>query len=79
MCGNLADPCGATGAAMILLYGLELYVLLGLVTAILFVSFGVTRVLPYPMTLGARLLVLPGAAALWPYVLARWLTSRRAA
>ena len=31
---------------MILLYGLVLYVLLGLVTAILFVSFGVTRVLP---------------------------------
>ena len=57
---------------MILLYGLELYVLLGLITAILFVSFGVTRVLPYPMTLGARLLVLPGAAALWPYVLVRW-------
>jgi hypothetical protein len=64
---------------MILLYGLVLYVLLGLITAILFVSFGVTRVLPHPMTLGARLLVLPGAAALWPYVLARWLTSRRAA
>lgn len=61
---------------MILLYGLELYILLGLVTAVLFVSFGVTRVLPYPMTLGARILVLPGAAALWPYVLARWMKSR---
>jgi hypothetical protein len=31
------------------------------------------------MTLGARILVLPGAAALWPYVLVRWLASRRPA
>ena len=38
-----------------------------------FVAFGVTRVQPAPMSLGARLLILPGAAALWPYVLLRWL------
>ena len=63
---------------MILLYALGLYVLLGIVTAVAFVSFGVTRVLPYSMTIGARILVLPGAAALWPYVLVRWLKSRRA-
>jgi hypothetical protein len=62
---------------MLLLYGLGLYALLGLVTAISFVSFGVTQILPYSMTLGARILVLPGAAALWPYVLVRWLRSRR--
>jgi hypothetical protein len=31
------------------------------------------------MTIGARILVLPGAAALWPYVLVRWLKSRRTA
>ena len=62
---------------MILLYGLGLYALLGLVTAVAFVSVGVTQVLPYSMTIGARILVLPGAAALWPYVLVRWLTSRR--
>ena len=35
------------GIAMILLYGLALYVLAGLVTAILFVIFGVTQVLPH--------------------------------
>lgn len=64
---------------MLLLYGLGLYALLGLVTAVAFVSFGVTQVLPYSMTLGARILVLPGAAALWPYVLVRWLRSCRAA
>jgi len=67
------------GDFMILLYGLGLYALLGLVTAVAFVSFGVTQVLPYSMTIGARILVLPGAAALWPYVLVRWLKSRRAA
>jgi hypothetical protein len=62
-----------------LLYALGLYALLGIVTAVLFVSFGVTHVLPYSMTIGARILVLPGAAALWPYVLVRWLKSRRTA
>ena len=64
---------------IILLYGLELYVLVGVITALAFVTFGVTQVLPYSMTLGARILVLPGAAALWPYVLIRWLKSRSAA
>jgi hypothetical protein len=64
---------------MVLLYVLGLYALLGIVTADAFVSFGVTQVLPYSMTIGARILVLPGAAALWPYVLVRWLKSRRAA
>jgi hypothetical protein len=64
------------GEFMVLLYGLGLYALLGIVTAVAFVSFGVTRVLPYSMTTGARILVLPGAAALWPYVLVRWLKSR---
>jgi hypothetical protein len=27
------------------------------------------------VTTGARILFLPGAAALWPYVLVRWLNS----
>ena len=65
---------------MILLYGLALYALLGIVTAIAFVTFGVSQALPHlaTMTLGARILLLPGAAALWPYVLLRWLKSRGA-
>ena len=62
---------------MILLYALGLYALLGIVTAVAFVRFGVTSVLPYSMTIGARILVLPCAAALWPYVLVRWLKSRK--
>jgi hypothetical protein len=62
---------------MTLLYGLALYALVGLVTAIGFVSFGIARVLPHAatVTLGARILFLPGATVLWPYVLMRWLKS----
>jgi hypothetical protein len=51
----------------------------GIVIAAAFVAFGVTRVLPAPatVTLGARFLLFPGAVALWPYVLIRWLRSSR--
>ena len=63
---------------LILLYSLGLYVAIGVVTAIAFVTFGVTQVTPFSMTLGARILLLPGAIALWPYVLVRWLNSRAA-
>jgi hypothetical protein len=60
--------------SMILLAGVGLYALAGLVTALAFVTFGVTRVLPHPVpvSIGARILLVPGAAALWPYVLMRW-------
>ena len=61
---------------MPVLYGIAAYLALGLTIGLAFVSFGVTQVLPYSMTLGARILVLPGAAALWPYVLLRWLKAR---
>ena len=52
---------------------LALYAAVGVVTALAFVTFGITRVQPTPVSLGARILILPGAAALWPYVLTRWL------
>jgi hypothetical protein len=54
------------------------YAATGLVTAVLFVTLGVTRVLPQPapVTIPARILLIPAAAALWPYVLSRWLKSR---
>jgi hypothetical protein len=63
----------------VLLYGLSLYVIMGLCTAAAFSIFGVTRVLADAMTVtvGARILLLPGVAALWPYVLFRWLASGR--
>ena len=62
---------------MIVLIGLALYVAAGVAVATAFVVFGVTRVLPEPLpvTVGARILLFPGAALLWPYVLFRWLKS----
>ena len=55
--------------------GLALYAAVGLAVGIAFVVTGAGRVLPgtASFTAGARLLILPGAAALWPYVLIRWL------
>ena len=49
----------------------------GVLAALAFASFGVSRVQSAPVSLGARILILPGAAALWPYVLTRWLTAVR--
>lgn len=65
---------------MIFLAAVVLYATLGLITSVAFVTFGVTRVLPHPVpvTVGARILLLPGAAVLWPYVLIRWVKSGRA-
>ncbi len=58
---------------------LVLYAALGVVTALAFVSFGIAQVLqpPVPVTLGARILLLPGCFALWPYILIRWHRARR--
>jgi hypothetical protein len=58
---------------------LALYAAAGVAIGIAFVAFDVTRVLPEPatVTLGARVLLFPGAATLWPYVLVRWLKSSR--
>jgi hypothetical protein len=49
----------------------------GLVAGVAFITFGVTSVQSAPVTVGARVLLLPGATALWPLVLARWLKARR--
>jgi hypothetical protein len=59
---------------MLFLAPIGLYALAGLLTALAFVTTGVTRVLPHPapVTIGARILLIPAAAALWPYVLYRW-------
>jgi hypothetical protein len=57
---------------------LVLYAVAGAVTALAFVSVGVGQVVhpPLPATLGARILWLPGAFALWPYILVRWWKAR---
>lgn len=57
---------------VVLLYGFGLYFVLGLGIAAAFVSIGLSTVVDRPATLPARLLILPGAALLWPYVLWRW-------
>jgi hypothetical protein len=64
---------------MIVLIALALYAAAGVAVAAAFVAFGVGRVLPEPapVTVGARVLIFPGATALWPYVLMRWLKSSR--
>jgi hypothetical protein len=56
-----------------LLNALALYVGIGAAVALAFAAFGVTRVQPASMSLGARLLILPGTIVLWPYVLLRWI------
>ena len=63
---------------MVLIDVLALYAVLGAVIALAFVTFGIARVLPAgtPVTLGARVLLWPGAALLWPYVLLRWVKGR---
>lgn len=64
-----------------LLYAATLYIAAGIAIGIAFVLFGVTRVLehPAPVSVGARILLFPASAALWPLVLTRWLrtTARR--
>lgn len=51
------------------LYGFE-----GLFVALAFVSVGASRLLPQPapVSLGARILLLPGAFLLWPWIALRW-------
>jgi hypothetical protein len=68
-----------TVLAPLLLAAAVLYGVAGVVVALSFVTVGLDAVLPAgtPVTIGARMLFVPGAAALWPIVLRRWLQSRR--
>jgi hypothetical protein len=60
---------------------LELYLACGLVFALAFVTAGAGVVDPVARTgtRGFRVLLVPGSAALWPWLLVRWLGARRAA
>ena len=51
------------------------YTGIGIAFAILFVAVGVSRIDPVAKGagLGFRLLILPGATALWPILLIRWM------
>ena len=61
--------------AELLVDGLAAYGLAGAVFAVAFVRMGIQRVdsVAEHAPLGFRLIVLPGAAALWPLLLVRWL------
>ena len=62
-----------------MILALAFYAATGVAVGMAFVMFGVGSVLPEPapVTIGARILIFPGAAALWPYVLIRWMKSSR--
>ncbi len=61
--------------AATLVWAAAIYALLGLLFAVAFVAFGVTRVDGAARGTGPgfRLLILPGVAPLWPLLLRRWL------
>jgi hypothetical protein len=63
------------GTAEIIVAGMGLYGAIGLAVALGFASLGLHRAMPDagPVTWGARILLLPGALVLWPWVLRRWL------
>jgi hypothetical protein len=63
--------------ATILFGVLVAYVAIGFIAALAFIAVGVVRMQPTPVTIGARILLVPGATALWPLVLARWFSARR--
>lgn len=86
--GNVSPPAASQRAVVLsletsmpsdlaqtLVTALAVYAAVGLVFAVPFVLVGAGRVDPSARggTWGFRLVILPGAAALWPLLLARWL------
>lgn len=61
---------------MLFLDALALYLAVGLLSAIAFVSYGAQQMTHSSFTFGARLFLLPAATVLWPYVVLRWLKAR---
>ena len=56
---------------------LAAYAAVGAIVALAFAAFGATRVQPAGLSIGARILIVPGTVALWPYVLTRWIKAGR--
>lgn len=67
------------GLARALVILAEGYAAIGAVFALAFAWRGAGRLEPVARegTFGFRVLILPGAATLWPYLLLRWLRARR--
>jgi hypothetical protein len=67
-----------TASASVILWIVGLYAAAGLLIALAFVAIGAPRLIApapghTPVSLGARILLIPGAVLLWPLVLWRWL------
>ena len=64
----------------LVLISLGVYLSCGLIFAAPFVVFGVSRIDPHAAhgSWGFRFLILPGAMALWPLLLRRWIGGVRA-
>jgi hypothetical protein len=64
----------AMNAAEVLILVIAIYATVGVLFAAAFVTCGVARIDPaaHNAPIGFRLLILPAAAALWPYLLRRW-------
>ncbi|MFN4284218.1 MAG: hypothetical protein ACK4NA_16425 [Alphaproteobacteria bacterium] len=63
-----------TDSALVILWIAGLYAGAGLLVAVPFAMTGAPSLVGRaPVTAGARLLLIPGAALLWPFVLKRWL------
>src|SRR5262249_26107202 len=81
--GGLAEArCRQIDGARVVivpLLALALYAAAGFAVAGAFLVLGGTGVRPEPapVTFGARIMLFSGTAALWPYVLIRWLKSSR--
>ena len=61
------------------LYALAIYLAVGAVVAVPFVIVGIGRIDPAAKAAPPvfRLLVLPGAVAMWPFLLRRWMRAGR--
>jgi hypothetical protein len=59
--------------ATVIFIALLCYLAIGVAVGLAFVSVGVVRVQHAPVTLGARILLLPGATLLWPLIVSRWI------
>jgi hypothetical protein len=80
VCGTLPAEGKSMTLGWAAFYLAALYLAAGAVFAAVFVTYGAPRALPepIPVSLGARLLLIPGAIVLWPIVLRRWLGPKHA-
>jgi hypothetical protein len=66
-------------AITVVLASVTAYAVVGFIFALVFVTYGVARIddAAESPTLGFRLMIFPGTAALWPILLTRWLSVRK--